>query len=177
MPVVKRVTVMELQKSRPIISVHKVLYKVSKWLAYIGMSMSVLMMLMVVVDVLMRFAFNRPLLGSVEVASYMLSIIAFTAIPFVESEEGHIVIPIVFDRFPQRIRVVVNTFVNTIGLIILVIVGWASFLLAREYIGRGRTTQVLNIPIYPFVYIAAVCMSLYVIIMIVNTVKYIYQNR
>ncbi len=168
---------MEVRKDNPIYNTQKVLYKVSKALSYIGMAMAILMMLMVVVDVCMRFALNMPVLGSVEVASYMLSIIAFTAIPFVESEEGHIVIPILFDRFPQRIRVIVNAVTNILGIGILVAIAWASFLLAPEYLQRGKTTQVLHIPIWPFVYLAAVCVSLYVIIMIVNTIKYIYQNR
>ena len=168
---------MELYKNRPVFNAQKVLHKLSKGLVYVGMTTTIMMMLMVVTDVIMRFAFNKPILGSVEVASYMLSIIAFTAIPFVESEEGHIVIPIVFDRFPKKIKVIINTFSGIVGVAILVAIAWASFLLATEYIGRGRTTQVLNIPIYPFVYVAAVCMSLYVIILIVNTIKYIYQNR
>lgn len=166
-----------MYKNRPVFNAQKVLHKLSKGLVYVGMTTTIMMMLMVVTDVIMRFAFNKPILGSVEVASYMLSIIAFTAIPFVESEEGHIVIPIVFDRFPKKIKVIINTFSGIVGVAILVAIAWASFLLATEYIGRGRTTQVLNIPIYPFVYVAAVCMSLYVIILIVNTIKYIYQNR
>jgi len=156
---------------------HVVLHKISRWVSHAGMAMAIIMMLMVVVDVVMRFVLNKPILGSVELASYMLSIIAFTAIPFVESEEEHIVIPLLFDRFPKKVRLFVNTLVSVIGLGLLVLIGLASYLLAAEYLHRGKVTQVLSIPLYPFVFIAALCISLYAIILIVNAIKYIYLNR
>ncbi len=168
---------MAAQKDNSLMRIHGMLYKISKSVCYVGMAMAVIMMLMVVVDVVMRFALNKPILGSVELASYMLSIIAFTAIPFVESEEEHIVIPLLFDRFPKKVRLFVNTIISVIGLGILVLIGLASFLLAAEYLHRGKVTQVLSIPLYPFVFIAALCISLYVIILIVNAIKYIYLNR
>ena len=168
---------MTIQKDGALMRVHSILSKISRWVAYVGMAMTVIMMLMVVVDVLMRFAFNKPILGSVELASYMLSIIAFTAIPFVESEEEHVVIPLLFDRFSRRVRLFVNTFMGLIGLGLLALIGVASFLLAAEYMHRGKVTQVLSIPLYPFVFIAALCISLYGLNLIVNTIKYIYLNR
>ena len=165
------------QEDSRIMRTHKILYKISKWVSYVGMAMTVIMMLMIVIDVVLRFALNKPILGSVELASYMLSVIAFTAIPFVESEEGHIVIPLLFDRFPKKVRLFVNTLISVIGLGILVLIGLASFLLAAEYLHRGKVTQVLSIPLYPFVFIAALCISLYAIILTVNAIKYIYLNR
>jgi len=165
------------QKDNPIMKTHRVLNKISKWVSHIGMAMAIIMMLMVVVDVVMRFTLNKPILGSVELASYMLSIIAFTAIPFVESEEEHIVIPLLFDRFPKKVRLFVTTIVSVIGLGILVLIGLASYLLAIEYLHRGKVTQVLSIPLYPFVFIAALCISLYAMILILNAIKYIYLNR
>jgi TRAP-type C4-dicarboxylate transport system permease small subunit len=168
---------MSEQKDSPIMRTQVVLHKISRWVSYAGMAMAIIMMLMVVVDVVMRFVLNKPILGSVELASYMLSIIAFTAIPFVESEEEHIVIPLLFDRFPKKVRLFVNTLVSVIGLGILVLIGLTSYLLAAEYLHRGKVTQVLSIPLYPFVFIAALCISLYAIILIVNAIKYIYLNR
>jgi TRAP-type C4-dicarboxylate transport system permease small subunit len=168
---------MSEQKDSPIMRTQVVLHKISRGVSYAGMAMAIIMMLMVVVDVVMRFVLNKPILGSVELASYMLSIIAFTAIPFVESEEEHIVIPLLFDRFPKKVRLFVNTLVSVIGLGILVLIGLASYLLAAEYLHRGKITQVLSIPLYPFVFIAALCISLYAIILIVNAIKYIYLNR
>ena len=165
------------QKDSPIMRTHVVLTKISKSISYVGMAITIIMMLMIVVDVVMRFTLNKPILGSVELASYMLSVIAFTAIPFVENEEGHIFIPLLFDRFPKKVRLFVNTLISAIGLGILVLIGLASFFLASEYLHRGKVTQVLSIPLYPFVFIAALCISLYAIILVVNTIKYIYLNR
>ena len=156
---------------------HGVLYKIGKSISYVGMAMTVIMMLMIVVDVVLRFALNKPILGSVELASYMLSIIAFTAIPFVESEERHIVIPLLFDRFPEKVRLFVNTMISAIGAGLLVLIGLGSFFLATEYLHRGKVTQVLSIPLYPFVFIAAFCISLCAIALILNAIKYIYLNR
>jgi len=165
------------EQDSPITKTRGVLYGISKWISYVGMAMTVIMMLMIVIDVLLRFTFNKPILGSVELASYMLSIIAFTAIPFVESEEGHVVIPLLFDRFPQKVRLIVNTLIGLMGLGLLVLIGLGSFFLAVEYVQRGKVSQVLSIPLYPFVFIAALCISLYAIISLLNVIKYIYLNR
>ncbi|MBN1105639.1 MAG: TRAP transporter small permease [Deltaproteobacteria bacterium] len=165
------------QKDSPLMRTHGVVYMVGKWISYVGMAMTLLMMLMVVMDVFLRFAFNQPILGSVELASYMLSIIAFTAIPFVESEEGHIVIPLVFDRFPKKVRLFVNTLISALGVGLLALIALGSFILVTEYLDRGKCSQVLSIPLYPFVFIGAVCISLYAAALIVNTIKYISLNR
>ena len=165
------------QKDSPLIKTHTVLHKVSKWFSYVGGAVTIIMMLMVVLDVILRFTFNRPILGSVEIASYMLSIIAFTTIPLVESERMHIAIPLLFDRLPKKVRLLACALVGIIGIGILALLSVASFLLATEYIGRGKVTAVLSIPIYPFVFIAAVCISLYTIVLIVNTIEYIYQYK
>lgn len=165
------------QKDSPLIKTHAALYKISKWFSYVGGAVTIIMMLMVVVDVIMRFTLNKPILGSVEIASYMLSIIAFTTIPFVESERMHIAIPLLFDRLPKKVRFFVSALVGFIGIGILALLALTSYLLATEYIGRGKVTAVLSIPIYPFVFIASVCITLYTIILIVNTIEYIYQYK
>ena len=168
---------MTAQKDSPLIKTHAVLHRISKWFSYVGGAVTIVMMLMVVVDVILRFAFNRPILGSVEIASYMLSIIAFTTIPFVESERMHIAIPLLFDRLSIKVRLFVSAIVGLIGIGILALLALASYLLAIEYIGRGKVTAVLSIPIYPFVFIAAVCISLYTIILILNTIEDIHQYK
>jgi TRAP-type C4-dicarboxylate transport system permease small subunit len=165
------------QQDAPLVKTHERLYKIGKAISCVGMAMAVLMMLMVVLDVLLRFALNKPILGSVELASYMLSIIAFTAIPLAESEERHVVIPVFFDRLPRKVRLYVYVFVSVLGAAFVVLIGLGSFSLAFEYMDRGKVTQVLGIPLYPFVFIAALCISLYAIVLIVNAVKYIDQNR
>ncbi|MGD9211194.1 MAG: TRAP transporter small permease [Desulfobacteraceae bacterium] len=165
------------EKDTLIMKADGVLRNISKWVSYVGMAMVIIMMLMVVVDVILRFVFNTPILGSVEVASYLLSIIAFTSIPLVESEEMHIVIPLIFDRFPKKVRLVLNFLISLIGLCVLVLISVASYYLAIEYLHRGKVTQVLSIPLYPFVIISTICISLYAIILVVNSIKYFHLNR
>jgi len=168
---------MESKTSNLVITMHNVLYKISKSISYLGMTCTILMMLMIVLDVIMRFLFNKPILGTVELASYMLSIIVFTTIPMVESEEGHISISILFDRLPRKIGTFIYAFVYIIGIGILVLISWSSFLLAADYMQRNRLTSILYIPVYPFVYLAAVCIALYALIMLINLLKRIFIRK
>ena len=165
------------QVSSPFLGTRSVLSKVSKAVAQLGVLCTVLMMLMIVADVLMRFLFNEPILGSVELASYMLSVIAFTTIPLVESEERHIVIPVFFDHFPRRVRLAIYTFVSLLGICTLAFIAWSSFDLAAEYARRGKITSILSIPVYPFVYLSAVCLTLYAVIMVFNLVNNVCIKR
>jgi TRAP-type C4-dicarboxylate transport system permease small subunit len=45
---------------------------VSRWFNYLGVGVLTIMMLLTVSDVLLRFVFNRPILGTLELTEYMM---------------------------------------------------------------------------------------------------------
>ncbi len=71
----------------------------------------VLMMLHVTADVVMKYLFNAPIVGTLETVSYyyMVSIV-FLPLAMVEFRQEQVVVDLLFRRFPARLQIAVYLF-------------------------------------------------------------------
>ena len=76
-----------------------------------------LMMMLVVVDVFMRYVMNRPLMVSDEFSAYMLVTLSFLGLAYTWREKGHVRIEILVNHFPSR----AYGWVRLLGLILTLI--------------------------------------------------------
>ena len=76
-----------------------------------------LMMMLVVVDVFMRYVMNRPLMVSDEFSAYMLVTLSFLGLAYTWREKGHVRIEILVNHFPSR----TYSWVRLLGLILTLI--------------------------------------------------------
>jgi len=76
-----------------------------------------LMMMLVVVDVFMRYVMNRPLMVSDEFSAYMLVALSFLGLAYTWREKGHVRVEILVSRLPPRIY----GWVRLLGLILTLI--------------------------------------------------------
>lgn len=87
-------------------------------IAYLGGYLSgwlvPLMMLLVVVDVFMRYVMHQPLMVADEFSAYMLVALSFLGFAYTWRQGGHVRIEVLVSRFPPRI----NDWVRLIGLIL-----------------------------------------------------------
>jgi TRAP-type C4-dicarboxylate transport system permease small subunit len=73
-----------------------------------------IMMMLVVVDVFMRYVMNRPLMVSDEFSAYMLVALSFLGLAYTWREKGHVRVEVLVSRFPSRIY----GWVRLLGLIL-----------------------------------------------------------
>lgn len=74
-------------------------------LSWVGTACILLMMLHVTVDVVMRYVFNSPLPGTLNIVSrYYMVIVVFLSLAVAERQDAHISVEIVYDRLPARLR-------------------------------------------------------------------------
>ena len=94
------------------------LVSVIERIAYLGGYLSgwlvPLMMMLVVVDVFMRYVMHRPLMVSDEFSAYMLVALSFLGLAYTWRQGGHVRIEIVVTRLSPR----VYNWVRLIGLIL-----------------------------------------------------------
>ena len=79
-------------------------------------------------EVIFRYAFNMPILGTVEISSYLLVIFAFTGIAFTQSQRGHINIEIVTQCLPRRVSYVLRIVTLILSLAVFVVITWQTAL-------------------------------------------------
>jgi TRAP-type C4-dicarboxylate transport system permease small subunit len=142
--------------------------KVSNFLITIGASMLALMMFLTAVDVGMRYAFNRPLSGAFELVGYMMAILVPFSIAYCARKNEHITVDLFMDRFPKRVRLIVEIFTTFFTLIFVSIIAWQNVLYFFEVKASGLTSSVLLIPEYPFIAPTAVAFATFALILLVR---------
>ena len=110
-----------------------------------------LMMFLTALDVGLRYIFNSPIPGALELVEYMMALIVPFALTITALNKAHIGVELVMDRFPKRFRAYVACVTNLLVFALYGLITWQSFLYIFEQHDSGMTSAVLLIPQYPFV--------------------------
>ena len=137
-----------------------ILKMLSLWAVRIGSVVLILMMLLVFIDVFLRYIFNSPVVGSVEIVEVMMVLVVALGIAYTGINKGHISVDLLVSRFPQRVQTVIDILNSLVATIIFSIMSWKTGLQALVAGSRNVTTTVLEVPIYPFVWTLSMCTGL-----------------
>lgn len=128
----------------------------------------------IVADIIMRFVFSKPIIGTYELTELWLSVIAFAAFPFVQTQKNHIGVVMVIKALPHRVSMVVYAIANLVGVVTSALISYAAVQQAIRALNRNNTTDLLRIPRYPFYIFEAICMALFCIVLLVDMLICIY---
>lgn len=128
-----------------------------KVLAYSAGSVLSLMMFLIMCDVILRYIFNKPIIGAYEIVQYMMAILTSFAVVYCAYEKGHVSVEVVFDRLPKSVQLILACIISFLLLILLVLFSWQNVLYIKELYNQRIVSAILYIPTYPFV--AAVAIS------------------
>jgi len=126
----------------------------------IGASVIAVMMLLTVTDVVGRRVFNHPLGGSYELSELMLVIVVFFSFAHCEFLRGHITIGLVVSRLKQRAQNVIDSIMYVFFLAMFCLLTWRLWLYAMEVRQHNLLSGVLEVPIFPFVFLESLCCAL-----------------
>jgi hypothetical protein len=73
------------------------------------------MMIVVVIDVIGRYAFKHPLMGAYELVGYLMAIAGPWAIGYSQVQKGHIRVDFILKRFPNKGQAVITSIAYLIG--------------------------------------------------------------
>lgn len=131
--------------------------------AALGVAASaILFVLMVItfVDVISRYVFNRPLSGSFEITELMLLVLIFAGLPLVSHADEHVTMDFIDKMLGAGARAVLRRLVDAVCAAVMLFLAWQVWVKAGKLAGYGDTTDVMRIPIAPFVYFMAVMIAL-----------------
>ncbi len=124
-------------------------------LAFVGMSVVVLMVALTAGDAVMRSFFNRPITGASEASEFMLTIMIFFGLAYTAMEKGHIEVDLLFSKFPKRVQPFLNILTSFISLVIFSLITWRTCAYALKIMRDNVLSPTLTIPIYPFVFVTS----------------------
>jgi len=121
----------------------------------LGAAASVLllaMMLLTFADVLGRYVFNTPLRGAFEITELALLSLIFAGLPLVSRADEHVTMDFIDKILGPAARALLRRFVHGLCGVIILGMAWLVWLKAGKISAYGDTTDVLKIPVGPFVY-------------------------
>jgi TRAP-type transport system small permease protein len=110
-----------------------------------------LMGLIIVLNVIGRYFFKSPILGTVEMVEFMMVVIVFLAIPFTDLHRSHVSVDIFTSRFSNRAKLILISINAFLCLIIAGVITYQAIVEATYYLKHmGERTTLLEIPFAPF---------------------------
>ncbi|WP_416915753.1 MAG: TRAP transporter small permease [Roseicyclus sp.] len=145
------------------------------WLAMGSAMVLGLMMLFVFAGVVMRYAFNAPILGANEVLELASVAVVMLAIPYCTVEDGHVRIDLLDGALGRLGRWITEILYRVVGLAVLFFVTRSYFDRTLDAWAYADTTNLLRIPIWPFYGLVLIGMGLFAAILALQMLRMILR--
>lgn len=137
-------------------SINRIVGVASRWLHNIGSWILFAMMMLTLVDVTLRYIFNRPIPGGIEVSEYMMVILVAFTLAYTAFEKGHITVDLIVSKLPPKAQAITNSITTMASLCFFSVVTWQAGLYVKSTVDSGWRSEMLGIPIFPFVGVIAI---------------------
>jgi TRAP-type C4-dicarboxylate transport system permease small subunit len=118
------------------------------------------MMVLTFFDVVGRYLLNKPIRGAFEITELGLLVLIFAGLPLVSHADEHVTMDFIDRILPDRVARLWVRAMHAICAAIMFFLAWQVWVKANRIGGYGDTTDVLRIPIGPFVYFMALMIGL-----------------
>ncbi|TYL46391.1 TRAP transporter small permease [Nocardioides sp. BGMRC 2183] len=109
------------------------------------------LLIIVVIDVLLRFTVNSGITGANDmVSAWLMTTIAFTGIALAQRTGARIQVDFLMDAVPGRLRRGVDVLVLVLVGIVGALFAWYGWLEAREQMAAGEYAPIGDLPLWPF---------------------------
>ena len=139
---------------------------------YIAMVSLFFMVTFMVTDIIARNAFDIGLYGTKDLEQFLLCFITFLGLPWVTLTMHHVKVDLIMGKFPKWVQHVTDACTGVIGLMVWTLIAWQSTVWAIRISKTNLGAEVLDIPIYPFVFIAAFGVALTCIIIVAQIFRH-----
>ena len=113
------------------------------------------LMLLTAADVVGRYIFNWPIRGAFEITELLLLVLIFAGLPLASRADEHVTLDFIDMLFGPRGRLLLRRLSHLICGLLILGLAWRVWIKAGKIAGYGDTTEVLRIPVGPFVYFMA----------------------
>jgi len=131
----------------------------------------VAMMLLTCADVFLRYLFNAPIEGTLDVTQMLMVVVVFFGLAYCGWTRGHVVVDVLRELLPAKVIVPLAVLVNAIGAVAMLAMAWQSVETSFTYMITGETPMTVLIPKYPFIWVAAFGALTYAAILLFKTVR------
>ena len=117
------------------------------------------LMLLTTVDVVSRYIFNWPLRGAFEITELLLLSLIFAGLPLASRAGEHVTLDFIDRPLTPWGRRLLRRLMDLVCGTVLLGLAWRVWVKADKIAAYGDTTEVLRLPVSPFVYVMALMVA------------------
>jgi TRAP-type C4-dicarboxylate transport system permease small subunit len=155
----------------------KGIHLINSALRYVCMSLLFFMMGLGTCDVMGRYLFNKPILGTFEIFEILLPAIVLLGLGYTQGKNAHVRVEILLSRLSPRRQAILNFVTNGLALFISVLILWRGWVLATAYWRMGRTIPTIEVPMFFPQLLVPLGALMLILVLIVQMLQYIVQLR
>lgn len=155
----------------------KIAYVLSKGLHTAAQIILGIMMLLITFDVLGRWIFNKPIVGTVDFVSVGLSIVVFLSLAFTHLKGEHITIDFIVERFSTKTQRTIEVIINLVISLFLLVVTWSLVDHMLRLYRSNTVTGDLSIPVYLFAIVAIIGMAIFLLVALTQAISIVKEMK
>jgi TRAP-type C4-dicarboxylate transport system permease small subunit len=133
------------------------------------------MMMLTVSDVFLRYILKNPISDSQQITEYLMVCAAFLGMAWVAVKNENITVDLIVPRFSQRVQAIFDSVTYLLGLGVVVLISWRSFLEGMAVRQIGIDSLLLDIPQYPFFVVLGFGLAILGLVMLIQLVQHLYK--
>jgi TRAP-type C4-dicarboxylate transport system permease small subunit len=114
-------------------------------------------MVLVVLNVLLRAIFGKPILGTYEFTGFLTAVIVGFGIAFCLVLDAHISIDFLTEKLPKKVQNILGTVTNSLMFVLMSVFTYYIFQYATKLLKSNSVSATTQFPYYIIVYIIGVC--------------------
>lgn len=114
-----------------------------------------IMMLLTVVDVVSRYVFDRPIMGSMELTEYLMVCVGTLGLAWCALQGAHIKVELIVSRFPPRLQKFADSFNYVLLTGVSGLIASQTFVRAGTIRNLNVASAMLDVPQYPFILVSS----------------------
>lgn len=149
-------------------------------LRYVCVGLLFFMMVLGTVDVIGRYLFNKPILGTLEVFEILLPAIVLLGLGYTQEKRGHVTMELLVTYLSPRKKIILNIITNACALFISVLILWRGWILTTLYWRMDRTIPTIDVPMFLpqlFVPLGASVLSLVLLVQMIEDIIHLKKGN
>lgn len=138
---------------------------------YISIFTLVAVVLIIVIDVFMRFILGSTLRGAYEMVQYVLMLSIFSSFAYCQTERGHVHVTMLISLFPKKLRFILYALTTLLAGAGSFAVAYSAIKQGSVYLASNMTSGVLLMPLFPFYWVEGICMAVFGLALLWEVVK------
>ncbi|MBI4767059.1 MAG: TRAP transporter large permease subunit [Deltaproteobacteria bacterium] len=152
-------------------SVSKVAFAITKFCAGFSALLIFIMASLIAFDILWRLITDRSFPEVLEIEQFLLSVVVFLSLAYTQTKGGHVKVDMFINKVSQRTGLVMQSIITLIGGFVFLIISWQNAIKAKDAYVLKELFYVSQVPIYPFVIIAAFGCALMVLVLLIEFIE------